>query len=181
MLHYSCGAFNDSMSNGLYSFTNPAFVSFAGYSTAAVLKMFGIAAYTIGQRFRTKTFATPEDDVYKQLVSSLLGSESGLDGGSGARGRGRDCMNAVVERVRGNHLNDLENIIPFVLIGLFYVGTQPKYDCALWHYRLFLLSRLVHTIAYQVPLPQPTRTLSWLIGYATTISMALRVFKIIIY
>ncbi|CAF1346828.1 unnamed protein product [Didymodactylos carnosus] len=127
--------------------------------------MLSMAAYTIGQRFRTKIFITPEDDVYKQFLDGLP-----ISGGGSTRVRDAD-----VERVRGNHLNDLENIIPFVLIGLFYVGTRPKHDCALWHYRLFLFSRLMHTIAYQVPLPQPTRTLSWLIGYATTISMAIPV------
>jgi glutathione S-transferase len=58
--------------------------------------------------------------------------------------------NDLVERARNNHLNDLENIIPFVLVGLFYVGTRPKFDCALWHFRIFLLSRILHTIAYQV-------------------------------
>jgi glutathione S-transferase len=56
----------------------------------------------------------------------------------------------AVERVRRNHLNDIENIVPFVLVGFFYVGTNPDRDVALWHFRIFFISRLVHTICYQV-------------------------------
>jgi glutathione S-transferase len=55
-----------------------------------------------------------------------------------------------VERVRRNHLNDIENIVPFVLVGLFYVGTNPDRDVALWHFRIFFVSRVLHTLTYQV-------------------------------
>lgn len=55
-----------------------------------------------------------------------------------------------VERVRRNHLNDIENIIPFVLVGFFYVSTDPDRDTALWHFRVFFISRLLHTLSYQV-------------------------------
>ncbi len=56
----------------------------------------------------------------------------------------------AVERIRRNHLNDIENIIPFVLVGLFYVGTNPDRDVALWHFRVFFISRVLHTLTYQV-------------------------------
>ncbi len=55
-----------------------------------------------------------------------------------------------VERIRRNHLNDIENILPFVVIGLFYVGIDPSPVLALWHFRIFFFSRIFHTIAYQV-------------------------------
>ncbi len=81
----------------------------------------------------------------------------------------------AVERVRRNHLNDIENIIPFVLVGLFYVGTNPDRDVALWHFRIFFVSRLLHTLAYQLALPQPSRFIACAVGYLTTLSMATRV------
>jgi glutathione S-transferase len=127
---------------GSYSFSNPIFASLAGYSSMALLKMLGMSTYTMIQRFRTGNFATPEDDIYKKLINKL-GLSSSTTGNK----------NDTVERARNNHLNDLENIIPFVLVGLFYVGTRPKFDCALWHFRIFLLSRILHTIAYQVIFP----------------------------
>jgi uncharacterized MAPEG superfamily protein len=55
-----------------------------------------------------------------------------------------------VERIRRNHLNDMENILPFVAIGLFYVAINPNPVVALWHFRVFFFSRIFHTIAYQV-------------------------------
>lgn len=132
-------SFGNLISNGSYSFSNPVFASLAGYSSMALLKMLSMSTYTIIQRFRTGTFLTPEDDIYKQLMNRL-----GISGGTTGN------KNDSVERARNNHLNDLENIIPFVLIGIFYVGTRPKFDHALWHFRIFLLSRILHTIAYQV-------------------------------
>lgn len=61
-----------------------------------------------------------------------------------------------VERLRRNHLNDIENIVPFVLVGFFYVATNPHRDVAYWHFRVFFLSRVVHTVCYQVWLPHDT-------------------------
>jgi len=130
---------NNLISNGSYSFTNPVFASLASYSSLALLKMLGMSTYTMIQRIRTGNFLTPEDNIYKQFFNRI-----GLTGSTTGN------RNEIVERARNNHWNDLENIIPFVLIGIFYVGTRPKFDCALWHFRLFLFSRLLHTIAYQV-------------------------------
>ncbi|XP_007442235.1 microsomal glutathione S-transferase 1, partial [Python bivittatus] len=76
-----------------------------------------------------------------------------------------------VERVRRIHLNDLENIIPFLFIGFFYSLSGVTLSTALLHYRIFLGSRIFHTIAYLVPLPQPSRGLAWVVGYLVTFSM----------
>jgi len=133
------GEGGNAFGNGSYSFSNPVFASLAGYSSMALLKMLGMSTYTMIQRFCTGNFPTPEDDIYKKLMNKL-GLSSSIIGNK----------NDKVERARNNHLNDLENIIPFVLIGLFYVGTRPKFDRALWHFQIFLISRILHTIAYQV-------------------------------
>ncbi|CAF1461831.1 unnamed protein product [Adineta steineri] len=162
-------SFGNAITNGSYSFSNPIFASLAGYSSMALLKMLGMSTYTIIQRFRTGNFPTPEDNIYKQLMNQL-GLSSNNNNNLGNK-------NDTIERARENHLNDLENIIPFILVGLFYVGTRPKFDCALWHFRIFLLSRILYTIAYQVPLPQPTRTISWLIGYSSIISMSIPILR----
>lgn len=129
------------ISNGSYTFSNPVFASLAGYSSLALIKMLGMSTYTIIQRFRSGNFSTPEDDIYKKLMNQLGLSNNGNTTGN---------KNDRVERAQNNHLNDLENIIPFVLIGFFYIGTRPKFDHALWHFRIFLLSRICHTLAYQV-------------------------------
>jgi glutathione S-transferase len=136
-------ALGNMISNGSYAFSNPVFSSLAAYSSMALLKMFGLSTYTIVQRFRTMNFATPEDDIYKQLFNQL-----GIPTSTNSTTIGSKIN--LVERARNNHSSDLETIVPFILIGLFYVGTRPKFDNALWHFRIFLLSRVLHTIAYQV-------------------------------
>lgn len=75
------------------------------------------------------------------------------------------------------HLNDLENVIPFVLIGLLYVCTKPEPSTALMHFRAFAGLRIFHTFAYLIPIPQPSRVLSFLLGAAVTVSMAVTVLR----
>lgn len=72
------------------------------------------------------------------------------------------------------HLNDLENIVPFVVIGLFYSLTQPALPTALLHFRLFVGSRFCHSVSYVGALPQPSRGLSYIVGVLATASMAYR-------
>ena len=80
-----------------------------------------------------KAFANPED--------LQLGKRKGLQ---------PNFSDPDVERVRRNHLNDIENIVPFVLIGLAFVACNPSAANALWHFRIFFFARLLHTFAYQV-------------------------------
>lgn len=86
-----------------------------------------------------------------------------------------------VERARRAHLNDLENIVPFLGIGLLYSLSGPDLSTALLHFRLFLGARIYHTIAYLIPLPQPNRALAFYIGYGVTLSMAYRLLKSKLY
>lgn len=135
----------------MYSITNPVFRNFLFYSVGSITKMMIMSLLTGRQRFaklvnidqRKKTdtrfvflfkaFANPEDIIIgdrKTIKPTLLDPD--------------------VERVRRNHLNDIENILPFVLIGFGYVACNPSVDIALWHFRLFFFSRILHTLAYQV-------------------------------
>ncbi len=77
------------------------------------------------------------------------------------------------------HLNDIENILPFFLIGFVYASTSPALSVALWHFRIFTASRLCHTIAYQLALPQPSRGLAFFVGAGVMLSMAFSSFKVI--
>ncbi|KAH9488134.1 Microsomal glutathione S-transferase 1 [Bulinus truncatus] len=61
-----------------------------------------------------------------------------------------------VERVRRCHRNDLENILPFVLLGLLYLATDPDPNIASIILRIFTASRFFHTIVYLFAIPQPT-------------------------
>jgi glutathione S-transferase len=72
-------------------------------------------------------------------------------------------------------LNDLENIPLFVFLGLLYVATDPAASTALWHFRIFAASRFLHTITYQLAIPQPSRALSFMFGIAVIISLGVQI------
>ncbi|CAF1141627.1 unnamed protein product [Rotaria sp. Silwood1] len=121
------------MSPLYYALNNPVFVNFAFYAAASTIKMMAMSLLTSRQRFAKNAFSNPED--------IALGSDKQAK---------VTISDPDVERVRRNHLNDIENIVPFVVIGSLYVATNPTPAIALWHFRLFFFSRVFHTIAYQV-------------------------------
>ena len=73
------------------------------------------------------------------------------------------------------HLNDLENIIPFILVGNLYILTSPPVAMAIWHFRLFFTERLYHFVAYFTPLPQPNRVTSFYAGWLVNVSMGIQI------
>ncbi|NXC03358.1 MGST1 transferase, partial [Orthonyx spaldingii] len=141
---------------------NEVFRAYATYTAIVLLKMMLMSLITAYFRMTRKAFANPED--------------------TAAFGKGESAKkylrtDADVERVRRGHLNDLENIVPFVGIGLLYALSSPELSMALLHFRIFTGARILHTFAYLIPLPQPGRGLSWAVGYAVTFSMAYNVLK----
>ncbi|KAL8625940.1 hypothetical protein ACOMHN_012532 [Nucella lapillus] len=140
------------------SLENPVFKAFVTYAVIVLAKTMLMALLTAASRFRNKAFANAED------ASALKDREGG---------RLRPVLNNPnVERVRRCHLNDLENVIPFILIGLLYVTTSPPLFSALLHFRLFTGARLLHTVVYLLSVPQPARALTFFVGFLATLSMA---------
>jgi len=140
----------------LFTLSNPVFASYAFYGSIATLKLLAMGPLTSVKRMTLGVFANPEDAKAFGAKKTILDNDS-------------------VERVRRNHLNDLENIPAFLFLGLLYVAIQPNPSTALWHFRAFVISRILHTLAYQVPIPQPSRALMYGIGVATCVSMAVQI------
>ncbi|KAL4682651.1 hypothetical protein H8957_006578 [Semnopithecus entellus] len=138
------------------------FMAFASYATIILSKMMLMSAATAFYRMTRKVFANPEDCVTF---------------GKGENAKKYLRTDDRVERVRRAHLNDLENIVPFLGIGLLYSLSGPDLSTAILHFRLFVGARIYHTISYLTPLPQPNRGLSFFIGYGVTLSMAYRLLK----
>ena len=70
-------------------------------------------------------------------------------------------------------MNDLENILPFLILGLIYVGTDPSAAWAKLLFRTFTAARFTHTFVYAiVVIPQPARALSFFAGMAVNVVMA---------
>ncbi|KAF7693936.1 microsomal glutathione S-transferase 1-like [Silurus meridionalis] len=139
------------------------FLAFSTYATIVILKMMFMSFLTAYFRFTRKAFANDED-----VRTAKTPEEK----------KKMLRVNEDVERVRRCHLNDLENIIPFVIIGLLYTLTGPELSSAVLHFRLFVGSRFVHTVAYVLALPQPSRGLSWLVGMVVTLCMAYQVLTV---
>ncbi|KAM6985700.1 microsomal glutathione S-transferase 1-like [Aplochiton taeniatus] len=137
---------------------NQVFLAFSTYATIVIVKMMMMAPLTAYYRLTRKAFANEED--------ARVHGKTPEDKKKMLR------VDSDVERVRRCHQNDLENIIPFVLIGLLYSLTGPDLSTALFHFRVFVGSRFCHTVAYVCSLPQPSRGLPWLVGVVVTLSMA---------
>jgi len=143
----------------LFTLSNPVFSHYAFYGSVVVAKMMVMSQWTAIKRFSKGAFANQEDVKLSKKTAVVKFDDSD------------------VERVRRNHLNDLENIPAFLFLGLFYVATEPSVATALWHFRIFALSRFLHTISYQLPLPQPSRALTFTVGVGVCVSMAYQVLR----
>jgi len=136
----------------LFTLSNPLFASYAFYAAVVIIKMLALTPLTTMKRFAHGVFANPEDQGKKKVAYD----------------------NQEVERVRRNHLNDLENIPAFLFLGLLYITIQPSPTVALWHFRVFAVTRIVHTLSYQLAL-QPARVIFFTLGFAVNLSMVLQV------
>ncbi|XP_060924241.1 microsomal glutathione S-transferase 1-like [Limanda limanda] len=138
--------------------------SYFTYATIVILKMMLMSPLTSYFRMTRKVFANLEDT---KLASSAIDKKLVR-------------TDPDVERVRRCHLNDLENIVPFVVIGLLYALTAPEPSAALLHFRIFAGARIFHTVAYVCALPQPSRALGFIVGLMVTFSMAYRVLSTVL-
>ncbi|KAG9280301.1 microsomal glutathione S-transferase 1.1 [Astyanax mexicanus] len=148
------------MAEIVHMIDSEVFMAFSTYATLVILKMMLMSPMTSYFRLTRKVFANMEDTAF---------------GGSAEDRKKMIRVDPDVERVRRCHQNDLENIIPFVVIGLLYALTGPDLSTALLHFRLFVGSRFIHTVVYVMALPQPSRLLAFMVGLVTTLSMAYRV------
>ncbi|XP_005379082.1 PREDICTED: microsomal glutathione S-transferase 1 [Chinchilla lanigera] len=136
---------------------NEVLKAFGSYTTIILAKMMFMSTATAFFRLTKKVFANPED------AASF---------GKGENAKKYLRSDESVERVRRAHLNDLENIVPFLGIGLLYSLSGPDLSTALLHFRIFVGARIYHTMAYLLPLPQPNRGLAFFVGFGVTLSMA---------
>merc|ERR1711976_1079066 len=78
------------------------FSCFAFYSGLVLAKTLIMSFWTAKRRFAVGVFANPEDIARKPA------------------GKKVDFATEDVERVCRSHLNDLENVLPFVLLGIIH-------------------------------------------------------------
>ena len=57
-------------------------------------------------------------------------------------------MTSLILNVNLFFQNDLENVLPFVLISAMYITTNPALSCAKIVFRVWTLARYIHTFVY---------------------------------
>jgi len=140
---------------------NPVFMAYCTYAGILVIKLVSMSFLTGMNRFRKGVVANPED------------------AGSNAQVKFDD---PDVERVRRAHLNDLENLTPFFIIGFLYVLTDPNVMLATMLYRIIAAARIIHTLVYAVyPIRQPARGIAFITALLPTVFMAVMVIITFIY
>ncbi|XP_028381252.1 prostaglandin E synthase [Phyllostomus discolor] len=125
-------------------------------STLLIIKMYVVAVITGQVRLRKKAFANPEDAL-RHGGLQYCRSDPDVD----------RCLRA--------HRNDMENIYPFLFLGLVYSFLEPSPFVARMHFLVVFLGRVVHTVAYLGKLRAPTRSLAYTVAQIPCVSMALQI------
>ena len=130
---------------------DPVVRLFAVVYLLLVLKIAIVGGYTSILRLSRKVFATPEDYRLQGLAP-------------------RQTMDEDIERVRRAHQNDLENILPFFVVGFFFMLTHPSLTSARVYGIGYLVVRTLHSICY-IRSMQPHRTIAFTAGSLLTLGM----------
>lgn len=138
------------------SLDNLAVQAFIVHSAILALKVLALSGLTGATRVARGVFANPEDT--KKLKGVVKFDDP------------------IVERVRRAHLNDLENIPAFWILGALYLTTNPAVAFATLLFRAFTLGRVLHSIVYAViPLPQPARGIAFGVPYLINLYMGAQI------
>ena len=121
-----------------------------------VLKMAAVGTYTSILRLGRKVYATPEDYALQGLARKTTVDED-------------------IERVRRAHRNDLENILPFFVVGFCYLLTHPSWNAAAIYLIGYLIARVAHSVFY-IRSMQPHRTIAFTLGGVFTLGMMVQTF-----
>ncbi len=136
---------------------NKSFVIYCLAAVALCLNMMLLWAYSGAVRSRTKTTPNAED-----AASVAKGAAVTLDTPPG------------VARVLRAHRNALDNIVPFLILGLLYVLLGATTRMAWIMFGGFTAARFLHTLAY-LGEKQPWRTLSFVAGGLFTFGVLVQI------
>jgi uncharacterized MAPEG superfamily protein len=121
------------------------FQIYAVSSSILVLNLLFLAFANVTKRSKAGKFLNPEDHILNKQ-----GELQPVDDGE-------------VARYRRAHLNALENILPFLVMGFLLVLTGPSVAVAGGLFGTFTAFRLLHSVAYLKGI-QPLRTISFAIS-----------------
>ena len=127
---------------------NPVFATYVIAATLMILKGASMSWLTVARMMQVKGgFRSPED--IRKTPFNPDPSLKQLE------------PNEYVDRIRRIQLNDLESLPYFLVAGLLYVLTDPSLALARWLLYGFVVSRLLHFIAYFTAQTHDMRASLW--------------------
>lgn len=141
-----------------FSLQNPVFATYVIAASLMILKVVAMSWLTVVRMMQEKGgFRSPED------AKKSPTNPAPRDGQVGPNER--------VDRIRRIQLNDLENIPFFLVAGLLYLTTQPELWLAQLLFYGYVVSRLLHFLAYLTAQLHDIRATFWTIGSLIIIYM----------
>jgi glutathione S-transferase len=143
------------------SLQNPVFATYVIAATIMILKAAAMPWLTVVRMMQEQGgFRSPED--LKKTPLNPNPDPKQL------------APNERVERARRINLNDLENLPFFLAAGFLFVLTDPSLQLTRWLMYGYVVSRLLHFVAYFTARTHDTRATLWTIGSLILIFMACR-------
>lgn len=127
----------------------PLLLPFAAALVLLVYKAQVLAAATAATRGTLRKFITDED-------AAWLGGEHAFPDAP------------EVRRVGRMHMNDLEALVPFAIVGSLYLVSGASFLAGLVYFTVFPLLRIAHTFAYATRHPRMRRdsfAAAWLLSF----------------
>jgi glutathione S-transferase len=141
------------------SLTNPVFAAYAIAASLMLLKGVAMSWLTVIRMMgENGGFRNPED-LKKTMVNPRPNDN-------------QIAPNERVERIRRIQLNDLENLPYFLVAGLLYVTTAPSPILAQFLFYGYVVTRLLHFVAYFTAQIHDIRAALWTPGSLIIIFMA---------
>ena len=141
-----------------FSLQNPVFATYVVAACLMILKAVAMSWLTVVRMMGASAgFRSPEDAKKTPINPNPKPGQVG--------------PNEAVDRIRRIHLNDLENIPFFLAAGLLYVLTAPPLLLAQWLFYGYVISRLLHFLAYLTAQIHEVRATLWTIGSLILIYM----------
>jgi glutathione S-transferase len=137
---------------------DPLFATYVIAATLMIFKAVSMSWLTVFRMMKVKGgFRSPED-----LKKTPLNPEPNPS---------QTQPNEYVDRIRRIQLNDLENLPFFLAAGFLYVLTGPPLLLAEWLFYGYVVSRLLHFVAYFTGQVHEVRATFWTIGSVILIYM----------
>lgn len=154
------------------SASNELFCIYITWSCILMIKMLAMSVVTVYYRFKNKV--RPFWCVLKIYLKYFQNIQASMNPEDVFFNKNFEVkQDDEVDRVRRSHLNDLENILTFILLGLCFIFTEPNLVFASWLFRIAGISRIAHSFIYVCKVRQPFRAMAYYITYVICLYMAL--------